>query len=108
MDTSSTSDEEVKYTVDGEGHILGLSKATQNALGEAIGINYIASGDKKHLIERLAEVHDQEYFEGGIEKTIQQDGVAYLPVDISAYYAVEVDFADDLVRANESVQRNRH
>lgn len=101
VDTSVVSDEEVKYTVDEDGHIRELSKAVVNALGEAVGINYISSSDKKHLIRRLDEVEDQEYFEGGIVKTIQQDSVSYLPVAISRYYAVEVDFAEDLVRAND-------
>lgn len=103
VDTSVVSDEEVKYTVDGDGHIDQLSKAVKNAMGEAVGINYVASGDKKYLVNRLNEVDDQEYFEGGIVKTINHDSVAYLPVDISRFYAVEVDFAEDLVRANEQV-----
>ncbi|WP_104053808.1 MULTISPECIES: NTP transferase domain-containing protein [unclassified Arthrobacter] len=101
VDTSVVSDEEVKYTVDAEGHIKELSKAVENALGEAVGINYVSSRDKQHLIQRLEEVEDQEYFEGGIVKTIQEDGVSYLPVAISRYYAVEVDFAEDLERAND-------
>lgn len=101
VDTSAVSDEEVKYTVDGLGNIQELSKTVVNALGEAIGINYVSSGDKKELIRRLDEVNDQEYFEAGIVKTIVEDGVRYIPVGINHYYAVEVDFAEDLVRANE-------
>ncbi|WP_104161370.1 NTP transferase domain-containing protein [Arthrobacter sp. ZGTC212] len=103
VDTSSVSDEEVKYTVGNDGFINNLSKSTQNALGEAIGINYVSSADKDVLIARLTEVDDQEYFEGGIEATISLDGSRYIPVDISDYYAVEVDFAEDLVRANEKM-----
>ncbi|KPN18318.1 NTP transferase domain-containing protein [Arthrobacter sp. Edens01] len=106
VDTSAVSDEEVKYTVDGHGHIDQLSKAVRNALGEAVGINYISAADKKNLLNRLAEVDDQEYFEGGIVGTIRHDGVAYLPVDISRYYAVEVDFAEDLDRANDEMHRS--
>ncbi|MEB7505089.1 phosphocholine cytidylyltransferase family protein [Arthrobacter koreensis] len=104
VDTSVVSDEEVKYTVDGHGHIDQLSKAVKNALGEAVGINYVSSGGKKYLLNRLAEVADQEYFEGGIVQTIRWDGLAYMPVDISRYYAVEVDFAEDLDRANEEMR----
>lgn len=103
VDTSSVSDEEVKYTVGEDGFINNLSKSTQNALGEAIGINYVSSADKDVLIARLTEVDDQEYFEGGIEAAISRNGSRYVPVDISAYYAVEVDFAEDLVRANEQM-----
>ena len=105
VDTSVVSDEEVKYVVDGEGYISDLSKQVTDALGEAVGINYVSAADKKHLIRRLAEVDDQEYFEGGMVKTIREDGVQYLPVDISSFYAVEVDFAEDLVRANEQLGR---
>lgn len=103
VDTSSVSDEEVKYTVGEDGFINSLSKKTANALGEAIGINYVSSADKDDLITRLSEVDDQEYFEGGIEASIAKTGARYAPIDISNYYAVEVDFAEDLVRANEQI-----
>ena len=39
-------------------------------------------------------------FERGLELAIEQDGVRIEPVDISDLYAVEVDFAEDLERAN--------
>ena len=103
VDTSSVSDEEVKYTVGNDGYINSLSKKTKNALGEAIGINYVSSADKSTLIARLIDVDDQEYFEGGIEAAIFENGAHYTPVDISNYYAVEVDFAEDLLRANEQM-----
>ena len=103
VDTSSVSDEEVKYTVDDEGHIDQLSKSVKKALGEAVGINFVSSKDKKKLIKRLAKVNDQDYFERGMEKTIEKDDIKYLPIDISEFYAVEVDFADDLIRANEQL-----
>ncbi|MBG6181913.1 phosphocholine cytidylyltransferase family protein [Arthrobacter sp. CAN_A1] len=103
VDMSSVSDEEVKYTVDENGFINQLSKSVENALGEAVGINYISSKDKKKLIKRLAQVGDQDYFERGMELTIAKDQVQYTPVDISAFYAVEVDFADDLDRANDEL-----
>jgi choline kinase len=105
VDTSSVSDEEIKYTVDDAGFIAELSKGVPpaEAEGEAVGINYISSKDKKRLIKRLAEVDEQEYFERGMELTIAKDGVKYLPVNISDFYAVEVDFPDDLARANAEV-----
>ncbi|WP_247826369.1 NTP transferase domain-containing protein [Arthrobacter antioxidans] len=103
VDMSSVSDEEVKYTVDENGHIEQLSKTVEGALGEAVGINYISSKDKKKLIKRLAQVGDQDYFERAMELTITKDNVQYTPVDISNFYAVEVDFADDLERANEKL-----
>lgn len=103
VDTSSVSDEEVKYTVDKSGHIYGLSKSVQGALGEAVGINYISSAHKGLLVTRLNEVEDQDYFEKGMELTILQDQIKYIPADISEFYAVEVDYADDLARANQQL-----
>jgi choline kinase len=101
VNTSKTAEEEVKYTVDAAGHILDLSKKVQNALGEAVGINFVSAKDKEALIKRLNEVDDGDYFERGIEVAIEKDKVTFLPVDISDLFAVEVDFPDDLIKANE-------
>ncbi len=46
VNTSATAEEEVKYTVDAKGHINALSKQVQNALGEAVGINFISRHHK--------------------------------------------------------------
>jgi choline kinase len=103
VNTSAVGEEEVKYTVDGHGYVEALSKTVDPALGEAVGINYVSAADKHALITRLAEVADNDYFERGIELAIERDGLRFLPVDISDLFAVEVDFADDLVRANEHI-----
>ncbi len=100
VNTSKVSDEEVKYTVTAEGHISQLSKTVTGGIGEAVGINYISSVDKKAFIRQLSRVDDQDYFERGLEMAIEEDGVRLLPLDISDLYAVEVDFAEDLERAN--------
>ncbi|MFN3948100.1 NTP transferase domain-containing protein [Microbacterium sp.] len=100
VDTASVSDEEVKYTVDAEGFIAELSKVVVGGIGEAVGINYISSRDKKTLQRHLQRVDDQDYFERGIELAIAEDGMRVEPLDISDLYAVEVDFAEDLERAN--------
>lgn len=100
VDTASVSDEEVKYTVDAEGFVKDLSKVVTGGLGEAVGINYISSTDKKTLQRHLQRVDDQDYFERGIELAIAVDGMRVEPLDISDLYAVEVDFAEDLERAN--------
>ena len=101
VDTATVADEEVKYTVDGDGFIDALSKQVVGGLGEAVGINYVSSSDKAALIERLVECGDQDYFERGLELAIAGDGVQVLPVDISEHFVVEVDFEDDLARANQ-------
>jgi choline kinase len=100
VNTAKVSDEEVKYTVNAEGHIHELSKTVTGGIGEAVGINYISSADKRALIAQLGRVDDQDYFERGIELAIAENGVLVSPLDISDLYAVEVDFAEDLERAN--------
>ncbi len=100
VNTSAVAEEEVKYTVDEDGHVKELSKQVKNALGEAVGINLISGKDKAHLIECLDECGEQDYFERGIELAIEKYGMKFIPVDISDLFAVEVDFDDDLARAN--------
>ena len=101
VNTSKVSDEEVKYTLAADGFINELSKQVENALGEAVGINFVSAQDKAALISRLDEVADQDYFERGIELAIERDGLKFKSVDISDLYAVEIDFDEDLQRANE-------
>jgi choline kinase len=101
VNTSKVAEEEVKYTVDSEGNIKELSKKVVNALGEAVGINFVAAKDKNALIKRLDEVDDNDYFERGIEVSIERDQASFIPVDISDLFAVEVDFPEDLERANQ-------
>ncbi len=100
VNTSTVSDEEVKYTTDIHGYIKELSKTVKGGLGEAVGINYISGADKAVLIRQLKRVGDQDYYERGIELAIEQDNLRIEPVDISDLYAVEIDFAEDLERAN--------
>ena len=100
VNTAQVSDEEVKYTTGAEGYIRELSKTVVGGLGEAVGINYISRDDKAILLKQLKRVDDQDYFERGLELAIEQDKLRVEPVDISDLWAVEVDFAEDLERAN--------
>jgi CDP-glycerol glycerophosphotransferase len=100
VNTAAVADEEVKYTVDDAGDIRELSKQVTGGLGEAVGINFISGADKPKLIRRLEECADQDYFERGLELAIARDGLRVRPVDISEHGCVEVDFEDDLARAN--------
>ena len=101
VDTAAVGDEEVKYTVDDDGYVEELSKQVGNARGEAVGINFVSASDKPTLIERLSECSDADYFERGIELAISHDSMRVIPVDIGEFFAVEVDFEEDLTRANE-------
>lgn len=103
VNTSATSDEEIKYTVDSNGNISSLSKQVVNALGEAVGINFIGKGEKAAVINHLEECADNDYFERGLELAIEKAGIKLEPVDISDLFAVEVDFQADLERANKGL-----
>lgn len=105
VNTAATAEEEVKYTVDDGGSIDQLAKTipVSEALGEAVGINYVSAPDKAALITRLDEVGENDYFERGIELAIEKDDLKVIPVDISDLFAVEIDFPDDLDRANKLV-----
>ena len=100
VNTAKVSDEEVKYTVTPDGFVSQLSKTVEGGIGEAVGINFIAARDKRAFMRQLSRVDDQDYFERGLELAIAEDGLRLRPMDISDLYAVEVDFAEDLERAN--------
>ncbi|CAN2231803.1 COG1213 Predicted sugar nucleotidyltransferases [actinobacterium SCGC AAA044-D11] len=104
VNTSTTAEEEVKYTVDENGFIKELSKTVKNALGEAVGINFISASEKSAFIKELEACAVQDYFERGLELAIEKDGIKLEPVDISDLFAVEVDFQADLDRANEGLK----
>lgn len=101
VNTAAVGEEEVKYTVDAEGHVDQLSKQVQDALGEAVGINLISARDKAHLIECLEACDEQDYFERGIELSIELHATRFVPLDISDLFAVEIDTDADLATANE-------
>lgn len=105
VNTAAVGEEEVKYRLDTEGYVTRLSKSVTDALGEAVGINYVASADKAALITHLERCTDQDYFERGMETAIEEDRLRVRALDISAYFVVEVDFAGDLERANAQVSR---
>lgn len=100
VDASTVGDEEVKYTLDGEGFIRELSKTVAGGLGEAVGINYVSGADKAALIAHLERCADTDYFERGIETAVREQGLRVRALDISGFSAVEVDFEADLQRAN--------
>jgi len=101
VNRSRVGEEEVKYTIDNKGLIRELSKKVKNALGEAVGINYISRKDVKTLVKRLDECDPNDYFERGIELAIEKDRLEIVPADISEFACVEVDFRQDLEKANE-------
>lgn len=100
VNKSDVGEEEVKYNLDEQGYIGQLSKSVPNAIGEALGINFISSKDIEPFIQRLIECNENDYFEKGIEFAIQKDSIKVLPIDISDYRCIEIDFIEDLDKAN--------
>ncbi len=102
VNTSSVAEEEVKYTLSTDGSINEVSKTVKNALGESVGINKIISSDVPLLIEMLERCEDDDYFERGIEFAINA-GLKIYPVDVSDVLCIEVDFTEDLEKANSEL-----
>lgn len=100
VNTASVAEEEVKYTLDGDGYIAELSKQVVGGRGEAVGINYVSEEDKQTLVHCLDRCAPDDYFERGIELAIAEHGQRWRAVDISSYACVEVDFEEDLANAN--------
>lgn len=97
-----TAEEEVKYTLDPAGRVTALSKSVTPAEGEAIGVNYVSAYDRVAFSDSLRRVGDTDYFEAGIELSIRR-GVRWSGLDLSAHFAVEVDFPADLEAARAFV-----
>ncbi|MBN1779546.1 phosphocholine cytidylyltransferase family protein [bacterium] len=100
VNNSAVGEEEVKYSVDTEGFIDKISKQVNPALGEAVGINFIAGKDMPALIRQLEACTDDDYFEKGLEMAIEKNGLRILPIHIEDYLCMEIDFREDLNRVN--------
>jgi len=63
----------------------------------------VSAADKPFLVARLADCDRSDYFERGIELVIQKDLRRFRTVDVSDSLCIEVDFEDDLSRANQAI-----
>lgn len=105
VDTAEVGDEEVKYRRGAEGALVELSKQVTRPEGEAVGVNAVTAEARGLLREALDAVADDDYFERAVEVTIERGQVAWWPVDVTGLLAVEVDFPEDLARADDLVAR---
>lgn len=101
--TENLGEEEVKYRADETGRILEVSKGVKEAQGEALGINFYKKSDLSLLKSNLEQCQALDYFEKGIEWSIQQ-GQQVWSIPVGVTDCVEVDFAEDLIKANEILQ----
>lgn len=99
VNTAKVGEEEIKYTLNADGSIREVSKKLAGGLGEAIGINLVRAKDLEVFKGCLAGCTNRDYFEKGIEFAIEK-GMKIYPVDISDLDSVEVDFPEDLEKAN--------
>ena len=103
VNTNSVGEEEIKYNTSEDGMINEVSKIVNNPLGEAVGINKIIAREKNQFIRNLKECDNQDYFEKGIELSIQS-GLKMRPEDISEYFCMEIDFLEDLSNINQKLK----
>lgn len=95
-------DEEMKYSLDEHGNLSKVSKTNEEGLGEAVGINYIAPADRLGFETSLAHAEPQDYFEAAIEDGLSREAI-WKPLLVNGLYAVEVDFVEDLEKANKAL-----
>lgn len=93
-------EEEMKYSLV-DGLIRKVSKENTEGLGEAVGINQITTADRPFFSRALKAQPPQAYFEAGIQETIRR-GMDWLPLDTTGLHAMEIDFAEDLRKVNDS------
>ncbi len=96
-------EEEVKYQADEFGRIIEVAKAVEDPLGEALGINFFTEGDAQLLKQALAECGTQDYFERAVQICLDA-GVEVWTSVVSPDLCVEVDFLEDLGKANRMLK----
>lgn len=104
VNTAQVGEEEIKYTINDDSSIKEVSKHVQNGIGEAVGINFVKTADLGLFKKCLELCSNNDYFERGIELAIQRGLKAY-PVDISDLNCVEIDFIEDIERANSFFEK---
>jgi L-glutamine-phosphate cytidylyltransferase len=99
VSVGAVGEEEVKYTQDSDGRILSVSKSVFPSNGEALGINYCTRKDLNAFRRNLMKCTAQDYFEKAIEMCIEE-GTAVWSIPVDSRLCTEVDFSEDLERAN--------
>lgn len=99
VNVGAVGEEEVKYRQDKDGKIIEISKHVNLPQGEALGINYIVKENLDLFRKQLALCQPGDYFERAIEACIE-NGVDFWSASIDSGLCTEVDFPEDLKRAN--------
>jgi len=93
-------DEEVKYRTKNGGRIIEVSKKVEKPEGEALGINLCLKKDLPLFRKKLQLCKPQDYFERALEMAIY-DGMDVQSVVVEDSQCVEIDFEEDLTKANK-------
>lgn len=96
-------EEEIKYRTDPQGQILEVSKHVSDAQGEALGLNFLKEQDLSLFKEGLMKCSPTDYFERGLEFAIEK-GLSIYPNPVDSSLCTEVDFPQDLARANKLIE----
>lgn len=104
VNTEQTLEEEVKYRTDGVGKIVEVSKNVVGPDGEALGMNMCQAEDLAVFKKNLERCEPNDYFEKAIQYCIE-DGMEVWAIPVKGTAAVEVDFSEDLEKANQLIQR---
>ena len=102
VNKTDVGEEEVKYSLAKDGSIAEVSKNVKNPEGESIGINFFPQKSLKILKDNLHACALNDYFEHGIELSINQ-GLKVYPTVCDLKECIEIDFPEDLAKANSLI-----
>ena len=108
VDIKQCGDEEVKVTVSKNKRITSLGKEVliKKSLGEFIGVAKLSTHFNNSFTSSLSRLIDAEgrtnYFEAAIEPLLDRHELYY--EDVSLLPCIEIDFMEDLKKANELVK----
>jgi len=108
------SEEEIKVLVDGDGRILDISKEVnpKEAAGESIGIEIFS----RQLLPELFRVIDRKvndekkvniFYEVAFQELINENHDIFI-VDVTEFFCMEIDTAEDLMVAGEIVSEGKN
>ena len=108
VDIKKCGDEEVKVIIDDNKRIVSIGKELQieKSLGEFIGVAKLSTSFCKSFAASLSKLIDDggksDYFEAAIDPILNVQDVYF--EDISHLPCIEIDFKEDLQKANELVK----
>lgn len=99
VNEAQVGEEEVKYRLREDNTIAEISKTVHEPLGESVGINFFPKDSLEQLKNSLKACKPMDYFEKGIALCIEQ-GLKVYPVVCNTKECIEIDFPEDLAKAN--------